>query len=153
MTIFHQIGHNINQVLLNLDQIFVEAMDDNEHIIIDLNKDQIEHGLGSDGDTLGKYAFDDYADLKQAMGSKAPPGIWDFKLTGSFLDGVYTDKYFGSNLESSGLYIDSRDPKADKLQSMAPHVWGHTDENKTEVQEVVLIDLFKKLEYEITKLR
>lgn len=139
MNIFEQIAHNIQETANGLPDLAVKAMVDVKEEIIDLNVDQIEHGVGSDGDTLGEYASDSYANLKKSLGSKAPKGVFDFKLTGDFLGGFYTEPYFGSTFDSSGLFIDSRDSKTEKLDKLSNfRTFGIAPTNKREVSELIL---------------
>ena len=152
MNIFEQIRANISNIETNLGNMLVQAMVENESQIVDLNISQIEQGVGADGAILGEYASAEYADLKQSMGSQAPPGVVDLKLTGDFLEAFYAEPYVGSDIDSSGLFIDSRDEKTEMLESKYTQIFGIAPDNVDQVQDLILESLTNKIQNEITKL-
>lgn len=147
MNIFEQIRHNIDKVLDNIDNTIIEAVIDEKESIIDLNVDQIEHGINSDGEILGEYASDEYASLKKSMGSKAPSGIVDLKLTGEFLEGIYMGRKGNTGI------IDSRDEKTDKLERKYDNIFGIAPGNIDELGEQVNDNILNKIIDGITDIK
>lgn len=153
MSIFNDISGKISSVLDSMDEILVQGMVENSAEIIDMNVSQLEEGIGSDGAQVGEYASDEYSKLKQSMGSKAPLGIVDTKLTGSFHEGFYTETYIGSNLGSSGLFINSRDNKTESLEGKYSNLFGISPDNTDEVQNLLTDGILNNLQNEITNIR
>ena len=69
------------------EQYFIGAVVENREEILDLNISQLEVGKDSLGELLERYALDEYAQFKQALGSQAPFGTPDLKLEGDFHSG------------------------------------------------------------------
>jgi hypothetical protein len=151
--IFEELHNNIQLVIDNLDNIMIEAMVENKESIIDLNVSQILEGKKGDGNKIEpEYALKDYADLKKSMGSKAPLGTPDLNLEGNFTEGFYNEGYTGSNFESSGLFIDSHDSKADKLFSKYSGIIGIAPENHEEFAELIIDNVQNKIIDGITRI-
>jgi hypothetical protein len=130
----------------------VEAMVESKEEIIDLNVSQIESGITKEGIAImPEYQSEEYAKEKKSMGSKAPLGTPDLKLTGDFLESARAEEYIGSNPESSGLFIESTDEKADKLESWYDNIWGIAPVNAAELQELIIDNAQKKIIYGLTK--
>lgn len=147
--IFDELRDSVNSVVNNFNDILTEAMMDSEASIIDLNIDQIEHGIGGDGLSIGEYASEEYSQVKQAMGSKAPFGMVDLKLEGDFIDGIFIDK-FNSSLGPS-LRIDSRDGKTEKLESKYHNIWGIAPENEGLQNDEDITNIQKRIIDEIIR--
>lgn len=150
MNIFEQIRANIQKAMNDLPKIVVDAMVANESAIIDINTEQLAQGIGSDGVQLGEYASPEYAQMKQALGSKAPYAWVDLKLEGSFYEGFYVEPFFGGN-DTAGLYIDSRDEKTESLERKYSDVFGIAPDNVPEVQELIADDIIKTLTDALTE--
>lgn len=99
----------MTRTLRNIDVIFQRAVLDNEAEILDANTAQLEKGKDALGNLLEEYAWEWYAKMKQAEGSKAPFGIPDLKLEGNFYSGFIL-KHDGDK-----FFITSEDSKRDKL--------------------------------------
>lgn len=151
MNIFDELKNKVNSINNNLEGIIIGAMVAEESAIIDLNVSQLEEGINAEGSIVGEYASDEYAQLKQSMGSKAPMGIVDTKLEGYFHSGFYTEPYLGSNPDASGLFIDSRDSKSEKLESAYPGMFGITSQNAPILHELLLPHIQKQIKNELTK--
>lgn len=151
MNIFDELKQRVNSINNNLGRIIVEAMVAEESAIIDLNVSQLEEGINVDGSIVGEYASGEYAQYKQSIGSKAPLGVVDTKLEGDFHSGFYSEPYIGSNIEASGLFINSRDGKTDKLENAYPGLFGIAPGNKDELQELTIPLITNIIRNELTK--
>lgn len=92
-----------------MNPIFQRAVLDNEAQILDANTAQLEKGEDALGDLLDEYAWDWYAEMKQAEGSQAPFGIPDLKLEGDFYNGFILKR------DGDKFFITSEDSKRDDL--------------------------------------
>lgn len=151
MNIFDELKNRVNSINNNLGRIIVEAMVAEESAIVDLNVSQLEEGINAEGTTVGEYASNEYAQFKQSIGSKAPLGIVDTKLEGDFHSGFYSEPYIGSNIDASGLFINSRDGKTDKLENAYPGLFGIAPNNADELQELTLPQITNTIKNELTK--
>jgi len=120
---------------INLVEIVDNAIDQTKGSIVNLNKDQLLHGIATDNTLLGRYT-PAYAKRKSKIKqSLAPSGIYDFSLYGSFQDGMYSaDK--GDIIEVGS--IDLKEGWLEKYGGGANRVFGLTDENKTEYSQTIL---------------
>lgn len=151
MNLFEELRRNIENVKRNISDIITESMVAEKEVIIDLNVDQIERGINSDGKILGEYESESYSRLKQSMGSRAPFGVFDFKLEGDFLSGIYAEAYKGSTPEASGLYMSSSDEKTEKLERLSgDKVFGIAPENNNELDELTEDYIIQEVINEIT---
>lgn len=120
---------------INLIQIVDNAIEQTKSSIVNLNKDQLLHGIATDNTILGRYTpayAKRKAKIKQSL---APSGIYDFSLYGSFQDDMYaSDK--GDIIEVGS--IDIKEQWLEKYGRGANRVFGLTDDNKTEYSETIL---------------
>ena len=131
----------IDKLIVKLQNIpirsfVVNALNDSENEITDLNKEQLEIGVNSNNIMITpKYRSQRYARYKtQVKGSKAPQGTPNLKLTGSF----YRDFYSRAN--KSVLEIGSTNDKSDELQkkySNQGNIFGLTNISKGSLREVI----------------
>jgi hypothetical protein len=148
--IFDELHRNLESVISSLDKIMVEAMVENQDQIIDLNISQLEDGLTREGTAIiPEYESDDYAKAKKSIGSRAPLGTPNLKLEGNFYSGFYGEPYISG--ESSGLFVDSRDEKAEKLENKYSGIYGIAPQNNDELFEIIIDDAQKTILDEITK--
>jgi hypothetical protein len=97
--------------LEGVDEYYQRAVLENQGFILDSNIAQLETGRDSLGNFLREYASEDYAVFKQMIGSKAPFGIADLKLTGDFYSG------FTLTFEGDSFRITSTDEKTEHLRA------------------------------------
>lgn len=69
--------------LSGLDEIIVESIKESEKELLDLLRSQLSSGEKGDGQ-MPPYLNKEYGEYKQRIGSEAPNGIVDLKLTGAF---------------------------------------------------------------------
>jgi hypothetical protein len=97
-----------------------------------LQKDQMLHGLASDGTQIGKYRNPQYAAKKAEMNPLAGQGNVDLRLTGDFFAGIFTD------VRADSIIVDSADQKSSALQSKyGEKIFGLDDDSKAEYVEQV----------------
>ena len=137
MNLFQQIQVNVDNVRNNIPNILGQVVDDNESRLSDLQVSQIEEGIASDGSRLGEYENPEYAEYKQSIGSKAPLGVYDFKLEGDFLSKTYIkhDESFG------GIEFGSDDIKEQKLETLSEgsdRLWGFAPQNIDELEDIII---------------
>lgn len=134
--IFDHIYRNIKEIENSLSGIVVKAAEAHKEELADLNVDQIERGLSPDGDFIGEYQSDDYALLKQALGSRAPLGKVDLKLEGDFISKLKVER------KADMLLFDSTDHKTDKLESKygTENIFGLTEESVNKLPDTGIIE-------------
>lgn len=96
--------------LSNLESIYSESIDETKDELLDLLRSQLSHGESGDGQ-LPAYASESYAKYKQKVGSVAPNGITDLKLSGAFQNKLRLI------MTKRGARIRSYDKKASVLMS------------------------------------
>ena len=122
------------KALGNADEIFRRAIIENQAEILDLNVAQLEVGKDSLGNLLDEYTTDEYAQFKQAIGSKAPFKIADLKLTGDFHSG-FVLKYEGATV----FNIDSTDEKTEQLKKeWGENIFGLSEESLEQIRPAIL---------------
>lgn len=86
------------------------SIKESEEELLDLLRSQLSHGEKGDGQ-MPSYASEKYAEYKQKIGSQAPNGIVDLKLTGAFQDKLRLI------ITKKGARIRSYDKKKSDLQN------------------------------------
>ena len=98
---------------LNLRAELPKMIERQKQVPIDINRDQLLHGLTSEGETgtnLRGYRNFDYAVKKNQMNSLPEFGVADLKLTGAFYS------KFDLKADATTYTLFSSDPKADELE-------------------------------------
>lgn len=124
----------------NFEKITSEVLNDNSHIILDLNIAQLEIGITSENEFVSpEYASEEYADYKQSIGSKSPKGTPDLKLEGDFHSG------FNMKINNDLVIIDSSDPKTPDLEDKyGAEIFGLTEDSKKELKPFLIESLKEK---------
>jgi|WetSurMetagenome_2_1015567.scaffolds.fasta_scaffold15584_1 hypothetical protein len=124
---------------VDIEDIVDKSIKDNEQHLIDAQVDQMRHGLASDGGMIGEYKNESYKKLKQEMGSLAPYGMVDLRLTTDFQKAI--------KLEYSKDFLlpTSTDKKSDMLTGRyTEKIWGLIQERLNIVtKEFIKPTLFK----------
>jgi hypothetical protein len=151
-TIFDDLHNKVKAIRDTMDEMLVKAMVTHKEEIIDLNVSQLELGMDSSGESITpEYASPEYAQLKKSMGSKAPLGTPDTKLTGDFHSGFFAEGIVSGYEGASGLFMDSHDEKADKLSRQYSNLFGIAPQNIEEMAEPVIETYQKNLIDELTR--
>lgn len=90
---------------------------------MDLNKDQMQHGLDSKGDSLGEYKNAEYKAKKLALNPLAQ-GRKDYKLTGAYYRGMF------AIVDNGVIKTGSFDEKAPFLQPKPDERFGLDPEHQ-----------------------
>lgn len=145
---FSDLHTNFLTAAKNLDDTIVGVISEHEDELIDLNTSQLEEGIDVDGLSIEpEYAFDDYADLKKAMGSKAPKGTPNLKLEGDFYKG-----YRIENIQPKYTEIESTDEKAGDLErKYGSGIYGLTEKNKGVFSEIMTEPLKEEIHGQLTQ--
>ena len=125
--------HELDVVLLGLTDV-----------ITGMNKEQLSIGKDAQGSTLADYASESYAGFKvDVVGSEAPLGTPDLKVTGAFYDG------FKIILDDTTLTITSEDIKTLELEGHYGDIFGLQPAKLDELATVYilprLVQRFKQL--------
>jgi len=124
--------------LSSLDEIVVETIKESEKELLDLLRSQLSHGEKSDGQ-MPSYANEKYAEYKQKIGSQAPKGIVDLKLTGAFQDKLRLI------ITKKGARIRSYDKKKSDLQNKyGVEIFELNAENQTFYLKQILFPIIIK---------
>ena len=123
-----------------LEDIVTEAIKESEKELLDLLRSQLSHGEKGDGQ-MPAYMNEKYAEYKQRIGSQAPNGIVDLKLTGAFQDKLRLI------ITKKGARIRSYDKKKSKLlNKYGTEIYELNAENQTFYLKQILFPLiFKKV--------
>jgi hypothetical protein len=117
-------------IMNELDTILLELSE----VITGLNKEQLSIGLDSNGSKLQDYAQESYAGFKvDVVGSEAPLGTPDLKLTGSFYDG------FKIIISGDTVSITSDDIKTLDLEGKYGDTFGLQTDKLTELVAVYIL--------------
>jgi len=124
----------------SLDEIIVEAIKESEKELLDLLRSQLSHGEKGDGQ-MPSYSNERYAEYKQKIGSQAPKGIVDLKLTGAFQDKLRLI------MTKTGARIRSYDKKrSELLNHYGKEIYELNAENQTfYLNQVLFPIIFKKV--------
>lgn len=115
---------------IDVESLMDRAVLANSEEIIDANTGQLSVGLDATGDFFGEYKDSNYAQFKQSIGSKAPMGVVDLKLTGAFYEG------FNIQVEGEGYRVTSRDGKtSDLVSKYGREIFGLTEDSKENLKD------------------
>jgi hypothetical protein len=104
---------------VNKGQLITQSIKTNSAKLERLNVQQMEYGLTAKGKRIKPFYFSkDYAKGKRSIGSKAPLGVPDLKVTGAFHRGVKII------IGKAKYYITSRDLKTVDLRRKYGYIFG-----------------------------
>jgi hypothetical protein len=127
-------------------ELFAEVIEENKEYIADLNTSQLEKGKDSNDENISPdYLYPEYAKLKMSMGSQAPLGVPNLKLTGEFHEG-----FFAEPGKDGGIFISSKDSKTGKLtKKYSTNIFGLMDKSKADLKTVTLPNFLTKIRHEL----
>ena len=127
-------------------ELFAEVVEENKEYIADLNTSQLEKGKDSNDENISPdYLMPEYAQLKMSMGSQAPLGIPNLKLTGEFHEG-----FFAEPGKDGGIFISSTDSKTGKLTGKyGNNIFGLTTKSNADLKTVTLPNFLTKIRDEL----
>jgi len=124
---------------LDTDKVIQTSLEQTKDALADLNIEQMHHGLNSDGEKIGEYRSEAYAEEKERMNPLPGFGIPDLKLTGAF--------YRATKVVIGGdnITIDSDDEKSAELQEKyGKEIFGLSGVYKREYLKENLGPVFRK---------
>ncbi len=95
---------------LNIEKVSVDSLEETSEQRVEANRLQMSKGLNAEGGIIGTYKSREYAAFKQGMGSQAPFGIVDLRLTKEFSEAIK------SSVTGNTIITDSTDSKSPALQ-------------------------------------
>jgi len=124
---------------INIMQLALKEANANSELIADLNRQQLIVGENGNGQDVGVYKSKRYASFKKRIGSIAPSGIVDLKLSGNLY------KEIKARITPATITINSSVPY-DKYQEQRYGDEIHTlqDQNWEEVEFKVLVETRNK---------
>ena len=125
----------------NLKTSIRDAFLQTQEDYVELNLDQMLHGITSDGFVIGLYENEAYAIEKHIRNPLAGYGIVDLRDEGNFYAATYM------SLNGNIISIQSADPKDPQLEKKySTKIWGLTYENRRKyIQVYYAPNLIKKL--------
>jgi len=116
-------------------QLALKEAQSNSELIADLNRQQLVVGENGDGRDVGVYKSPRYASFKKRIGSIAPTGIVDLKLSGDLY------KEITATITPANITIESK-VSYDKYQEKryGEEIHQLQDQNWEEVEFKVLIE-------------
>lgn len=116
-----------------LERIVEKAIDRQADYMVELNRDQLEDGMRSDGSQLPPYS-PATVEIKNAKGQQTQP--MNLRDTGSWQGRLHVKKY------DKYMEIISDDPKEGKLiERFGENIEGLTDENIDKVRDRAFDDI------------
>jgi hypothetical protein len=132
-------------VIQTMDELVLRSAMQNESIIVDLNTKNLSEGKDVNGNPIQpSYASPKYAQYKQSLGSLAPMGTPDLKLTGDYYSGKYLQK-----MNEGWLEMHSTDWKEKQLNAKYGEIEGLPKDSIKEANEYILPDLIKNIKNEL----
>lgn len=135
----------IRQIRKRLDKIIIDAVKENEHIVIDLNTEQLWQGKESTGEPITPGYRPMTISIKSIKGQ--PTNRVTLKDEGDFYRGFFV------NYGNDWFALGSDDEKAQKLErKYGTDIYGLTQESIDELCEYIKEDVEKFIEDEFIKL-
>lgn len=126
---FHK---RLQQRIKSQEKDLLAIIKKNEQALLDLNRDQLMHGLRPDGSKLPAYKNESYKIMKELYN---PLGVMDLRLTGKLHARMYIDT------SRSPIVIWSDDEKTDKIVGNYGDIFGFTEASKKLIPKILEDDL------------
>ena len=114
------------------------AVSENLEYIADLNRQQLSAGTDARGEALKKYSSNSYAKKKEALGSKAPYGVADLKLTGEFHESIE------AKAGSAGVTLEATSKKTPWLLARDNYALGLSEKSVETLRRDKLRDAIRR---------
>jgi hypothetical protein len=137
----------LNAKAIDLADIFSDVIAKNEQHLINLNHNQLQFGLDSEGNYLREYQSPAYALEKQSMNPKAGLGNPDLYYTGAFYRG------WSILITNSEFLFDSSDSKtSDLIAKYGENIFGLRKDNlESFAVNIFAHDFFTELNTQLSK--
>ncbi len=124
---------------VNIQLLALKEAQANSELIAELNRQQLTVGENSKGQDVGKYVSPRYAQFKKRIGSQAPSGIVDLKLSGNLYEkikvGILPTQILINSLVDYSKY---------QVKRYGKEIFNLQDDNWEEIEFKVLIETRKK---------
>jgi hypothetical protein len=122
---------------LDTDAVIQASVSETADLYANLNTEQMHKGLNKQGDPIGQYKSEAYAELKFIQNPIPGFGVVDLKRTGDFYAGIKTA------VTRDKVITKSSDPKNDMLEKKYGLVFGLSDPYRREYLNEGLRPAFK----------
>lgn len=124
---------------IDVDKLALSVAQANAGLILERQKQQLTVGENSNGNDVGKYKSNRYARFKSSIGSQAPFGIVDLKVSGQLYDKLET------KITEKDYSIDSKVSYSKyQIDRYGANIYGLQEENQQDVQHRNSIDIVKE---------
>lgn len=118
-----------NAKKINVRRLALQVARSNVGLITDNVIGQLDVGIAGDGQRVGDYSTNYYSRFKRRIGSNAPFGVVDLKVTGALYRGLRT-KISGTDVETDSKVSYSIYQK----NRYGERIYENTEENKGNVR-------------------
>lgn len=141
---FTTFNGKLNKVIGKFDELVLKTAIGFSDLIADLNVKQLTEGKTEQGKSVvPKYRSKTYASAKKSIGSRAPSGTPDLKLTGDFHSSIYAKR------RGDYIYTFATDPKTEMLNDKYRGIFGLTKQSANELSKEVTEKLTKTIRNEL----
>lgn len=124
---------------LDTNQIITNSLEQTKEAIANLNVEQMHKGLNANGEPIGAYRNEVYAEIKHRLNPLPGFGVPDLKLTGAFYQAT------SASISGDRIITDSGDSKSAKLQAKyGKQIFGLSGVYKREYLNESLGPTFRK---------
>jgi len=125
------------------DRLTTTVISEQVDTLADIQRDQMKHGLNSEGEPIGYYAMAAYAEMKNRMNPLPGNGVVDLLLTGDFYRGIEAE------IGEDEIIFGSSDDKSDMLQDKyGEEIFGMNPDSRAKYREI----FYKKYIFELKRL-
>ncbi len=115
---------------INIEQLVQQVVESNAGLIADNVREQLTKGIKGSGSAVGIYSSLWYSNMKQRIGSKAPSGWVDLKLSGSLFDEIFV------KVSKTEVTVDSKVSYSKyQIERYGEKIYENTKENMEQVSE------------------
>ncbi|MBT3206949.1 MAG: hypothetical protein HN347_01230 [Bacteroidetes bacterium] len=114
---------------INVQELALKVAQQNSGLIKERVQQQLIVGENEDGQEVGRYKSERYANFKQRIGSLAPSGVVDLKLSGELQNklkvGIFPTQYLINSLIDYSKY---------QIQRYGKKIYGLQKENSEDIK-------------------
>lgn len=134
MNAIEKVLNKLIKIPRKMDDILEDTLLRNKSEIEELQAEQMQLGLDSDGLFIGELRSPSYARIKKARGGIAPSGQVDLRNTGAFQKGIK------ARIANKAVFLDSNESKTPELtEKYSEEIFGLNEESIQKMKERFLI--------------
>lgn len=114
---------------IDIKELALQVAKQNGGLILERQREQLSVGENANGSDIGKYTTKRYSDLKRRMGTKAPYGTPDLKLSGK----LHSELFVKIRKTTFNINSDVEYSKY-QIQRYGKNIYGLQKENAKDVQ-------------------